>query len=183
MAKKMFFTFNEKTLQKLEKEIGEKARAMANDPAMLIEIGNIVIDDIKYQTRLGRSPITGQKFEPLSLKWKKERGEIAKATKTHEAYSQNRSNLTLTGQLLDSMQKKLLKEGIQISFEGNHKPYRKKYSDRSKKSGGTYPVGKTIKNEDLATYVAERGRAFFGVREKILEQLKKVVIKHIRRKL
>lgn len=189
--------FKQSTIDAIERDMKVKAGALAHDPALLGEVADIVIKDIAYQVRIGVSPVDGKRFKPLSKEWREQRAEIAKATQTHAAFARNKSNLTLTGQLIDSLHKIFQGGAVIIDFKDNHKPYNKKYKDsfsRKGKSGGRsstvnsgktgiYQVGKEIPNKELAEYVAERGRPFMAVREKLLEQLKKVVIKHIRRKL
>jgi hypothetical protein len=84
-------------------------------------------------------------------------------------------------------------------MDGTHQPYRKKYMEsftRKTKGGkttvntgrsGFYKVGKEISNLKLAQYVSEAGRPFFGfserLKDKLLTQMKKVVIRYIRRNL
>lgn len=208
----MKFKFNKISIDNVEANIKTKVSKMLSEPALLNEVGDTVIRDIQYQTRRGVSAVTGERFKPTKKSWREKREKIAQATPTHETYGKNRSNLTLTGQLLDSLRKVISGKGIKIYFAGFHMPYRQKYLEyftRKKKkrrtnlgktlkgfqtsaggisyvntgNAGTYQVGKVISNEKLSKYVEENGRPFFGIRDKLLNQLKSIVIRYIRRKL
>lgn len=184
---KMSVKFNEATIDRAEASIKEKLKTTMKDPALLAEIGEVAIADIKFQARRGISTQGGSikggaqttgKFKALTPKWIKERQKIADATQTHEAFKANRSNITITGQLLDAMGKIFTRNGVAIIFGGIHYPYQA----RRVKNGGTRRIGKPIENEKLAGYV-EQVRPFFAIRESLLPRLKNIVIRFIRRKL
>lgn len=103
---------------------------------------------------------------------------ISQSTKTHPAFSVNRSNLTITGQLLDAMTRTISSTGrLTLKFiDSIHRPY------KIKTPKGIRDIGKPIRNDELAEYV-NAARPFFWVRDSLLPQLKKIVLKHIRRKL
>jgi hypothetical protein len=200
----MKLVFNKASLDRLEKETKDRINRVIQNPQLINELGKIAVDTLKFTARKGISPETDQKFkQPLSKSWRKERERIAEATPTHQAYSKNRSNLTLTGQLIDAIKftysvttKSIF---IRLFMDGTHQPYRKKYMEsftRKTKGGkttvntgrsGFYKVGKEISNLKLAQYVSEAGRPFFGfserLKDKLLTQMKKVVIRYIRRNL
>ena len=165
-----------------EEAIKTKLTKMIKSPELLDQLGDVMIKDIKFQARRGVNSITGGKFIPLSKKWIAEREKISQAQPVNEAFKANRSNVTLSGQLLDSL-RRLSSNGIlKIFFQGIHRPYRAKYSEIRKKQASTREIGKPIENSKLAQYANEI-RPFFYVREKLLPQLKSVVIRYIRRNL
>jgi hypothetical protein len=175
---KMGLKINQNTIDKAETEVKLKIQKAITSPALLSDIAEVAITDIKYQARRGVSTETDSKFKPLSSRWIKQRQKIAQSTAVHEAFQANRSNVTITGQLLDAMSKVLTKTGIAIVFKGIHKPYLAK---RVRKSGNR-TIGKPIDNETLSEYVNEV-RPFFKIRESLIPRLKNIVIRYIRRKL
>lgn len=123
----------------------EKALEEVRKPATMKRLGDKAAGMIKLRTRLGHG-VTGdgtdkQKLKPLSdstresKRGKLRRGELSSDT------TPNRSNLTDTGQLLDSIK----------AFDAQN---------GSIKVGptGTRQDGK--RNEDIAKYVTEQGRSF-----------------------
>lgn len=103
---------------------------------------------------------------------------ISESTKTHPTFSPKRSNLTITGQLLNAMTRTVSSLGtLTIKFINSiHTPY------KIRTSKGLRDVGKPIDNDKLAEYVNAK-RPFFGVRKTLLPQLKTIVIRYIRRNL
>ena len=169
--------FNEKTIDKAQADIQSKMKEIVKSPALLSEVADVAIKDIQFQARRGVTP-DGTKFKPLSSRWIKERQKIALADSTHETFRANRSNITITGQLLDAMGKMLSKSGIYILFKGIHRPYQARRVRRD----GNRTIGKPISNDQLSGYVNEV-RPFFKIRESLLPRLKNIVIRYIRRKL
>lgn len=177
----MKLKFNQATIDKIQAQTTLNINEMIKSPALLSELGDVVIKDIKRIARTGKNPITGGKFIPLSKGWIKRRGQLAETNQTDPTYKQNRSNITFTGQLLNSMGKRINKNILQIMFEGIHRRYNRSIS-LLKRSGKPLKTPKQLTNEQLAQYVGEL-RPFFYVRETLLPQLKSVVIRYIRRKL
>lgn len=174
------FQFSKEDISNAEKSIQAKVKEIIREPELLNQIGEVVIQDIKRIARTGKDPKTGQRFKTLSPQWIREREKIEKVTPTHETYRANRSNITITGQLLDSMTKRIV-NGIRsasllIYFAGIHRPY------QALRRNGIKRVGKPISNDKLSGYVNEI-RPFFYLRDKLQERLKTIVIRFIRRKL
>lgn len=168
------------SIAKVEDDVKKKIRAITNDDKLLRQIGEVMIKDLQFQARKGTNPVTGGKFIPLSQKWIKEREKIAQAQAVHPAFKGNRSNVTITGQLLDALRQRILGRILVIFFDGKHQPYSaKRVKDPGK---GNRKIGKPIDNSLLAEYVNQI-RPFFIVREKLLPQLKSIVIRYIRRNL
>jgi hypothetical protein len=177
-----------KSVDNAEKSVRESFNKVINNQVLLKELGETIITDIKFQTRKG-------KFKPLSKDWIAERKQIAKATATAQSFSPARSNLTLTGQLIDSLKILTAKAGnILIGFAGIHTPYKAQYRKSWYRIGaagkktlitsnksGVRTIGARVANEDLAKYVAEQGRDFVKVRPTLIPVLKQKVINYIRR--
>lgn len=177
----MKLKLNRKSLDRIEADTKARLNRVLSNKEMLGEVGDMAIDMIRQNTRKGTSTVTDQKFAPLSKPWIKTRDRIASSQGTHPTYAKKRSNLTLSGQLLDSMKRSVVGRMVTIFFDGTHIPY------RIQTRNGISRVGKLIKNSRLAQYVAEQGRPFFGFSKafesKLLAQVKRVVIRYIRRNL
>lgn len=170
---------NQESLKNVEANVRTVIDRVFNNKQMLQLIGQTVIDDVKFQTRRGKSiPQGGSSFDSLSPKWIAERQKIAAVQKVSDVFKSNRSNLTITGELLDSMDVvKVKKGGLTIDFVGKHSPYRA----QSTRGTGVKTIGKPIDNKLLAKYVAENGRPFMGVRLALKQRLNRIVVGFIRR--
>ena len=176
-------TLKSDSLARAEASVRDGLKKVLNGAQLKRDIGDTVIQDIQFQTRKAN-------FAPLSEKWIKERKQIAKATAVHEAYSPRRSNLTLSGQLLDSLQMVNSNNGVfEFKFVGDHEPYKAPYQTQWKRLGkivrssrsGLRTIGKKIKNEKLATYVQEQGREFVKLRPALVPRLRTIILRYIRR--
>lgn len=100
---------------------------------------------------------------------------ISKATPTHQAFREARSNLTLSGQLLNSLKAKFPKKGsILIEPTG----IRSKYKIKTAK--GVKSIGKLTTNKQISEYVSKK-RPYLGVRPIMKERIRRTVIGYIRR--
>lgn len=124
-------------------------------------IADTVKTDIVATTRLGKSTVTGRKFPSLSESWIKTRRKIIAFQGAPSFVRPAKSNLSLSGELLDSLEYKLSNTGVftaKFFFAGMHRPY--------KYRGVRVPVvtiGEKAKNEDIASALDERFK-FIGVR-------------------
>jgi hypothetical protein len=167
--------FDPNSINSAEKKIKDGFKKVIESKQMLNEVGTLIVKDIQFQTRRGYSIPQDRKFKPLTQKWINKRSRIAQADSVHETFKSNRSNLTLTGQLLDSLKHRILGAGkLLLEFTGVHRPYK----IRTRKGIGK--IGKQIPNEELAKYVSQV-RPFVGVRDKIKIRIKNVVVAYIRR--
>ena len=177
----MKLKLNQKSLDRVEADTKARLNRVLSNKEMLGEVGDLAVDLIRQTTRKGTSTVTDQRFKPLSKPWIKKRDKIASSQGTHPTYAAKRSNLTLSGQLIDSIKRSVVGRMVTIFFDGSHLPY------RMKTRNGISRVGKIISNSKLAQYVADGGRPFFGFSKafesKLLTQVKKVVIRYIRRNL
>ena len=214
---KLKLKLNEKTLKRVEDDTRERLNRVLSNRDLLNEVGALAIDMMRQSIRKGISPLTGVRFNRLSKSWEAKRENIARTSPTHPAYAKTRSNLTLTGQLVDSISRFIKGKIITLQFTGTHQPYVAKYKEfflRKKPKrrvrlnkgpikgfqssfgglsavdtgrSGNYKIGKEMSNEKLAQYVEEQGRPFFGfaetMKQKLLTQVKRIVIRYIRRNL
>lgn len=187
MAKEVSVKFE--GLEKLSKNLVDTFNLIIQQQKLIDEVAETIINDIQYQTRRGKSAITGSGFLPLKKKWIDIRTDIINHSPTiiHKAASPKRSNLTLSGQLISSIRHKITGRGrVKFYFDGDHRPYsvmRKVRNGSSSLTTGTgvRTIGETIKNSDLATYVEEQGRPFFGIRPQIEKRVIRIIIASIRK--
>lgn len=154
--------------------------------AQTSKIGNDLVNDIRIRTRLGFGCSAPGKprdnLKELSslyvavrsgnvfvFKDKQNRIRVAdnkekrgRHPKLSQDTSPSKSNLTFTGQLLNSMHSMVLNPGVFIiDFHGDHRPIS--------------PNGKSIPNSTLAYYVEKEGRPFIGPTNREMERIKKTI--------
>lgn len=201
---------NDASVKQVEANVRLAFEKVIANKEMLGEVGQTIVDDVRFQTRRGKSiPNDLAPLKPLSKKWKEKRKELAQSNETSDVFSPARSNLSLTGQLLNSFNYIIRGAGkLLLRFEGTHEPYKFNYREYyvrkikakrrinkgpitgfSNGSGlqfvntnrqGVGTLGDRITNEKLAKYVAE-DRPFVGLRPKIKERCKQIVLRYLRR--
>lgn len=151
------------------------------DQKFLVEQSKFTAEQIQRRTWSGRG-VDGKKFKKLSQSYLDYRngkvsfrkidgrvvplgGKDPKFPNTGEFFKANFSNLTLTGQLLRSISRKInvQKGSFRLFFSG------------VRKDG--------MKNEELAKIVQDKGRVFFGLGEIIPKRLRKRTLDQLRRVL
>ena len=168
---------NEKSLKDVEDLIKKAFNNVIRNKKMLTEIGEDVTKDIQFQTRAGNSIPNNEKLAPLKKSWILIRKRIAESQGTHQAYREKRSNLTLSGQLLNSLKAKVKGPGsVEVAPTG----LRSRYKIKRKDGKGTYQLGKLITNQKLSEYVSKK-RPYLGVRPIMKERIRRTVIGYIRR--
>ena len=135
--------FNPSTVQKVRNKV-----LSAIDDKVL----DFVVDDLKETIRSGTNPKTGKPYKKLAESTIRHREFYAKINSTHPEYAPRRSNLTFTGQLVDSIKGKLKRTSksvmIEIEPTGTHQGIKLKSGKRSP----------SIKNKKLAEFLADMGR-------------------------
>ena len=173
----MSFEFKLKTesVNKLSEDVKRIFKKVIANEQMMNEIGTAIVTDVKETTQKGKSIPNGLKdFALLKESWILQKTRYAKSNPTDAAYDEGFSNLTFTGQLLNSIRHKIISKGtLLISFFDIHKGY----------TSSTGHKTKDIPNEKLAQYVAEAGRPFFGVRPTIRLRINRIVKKYMNRAL
>lgn len=113
---------------------------------LLNEVGEFATDRIRYQARVTKPFNNSGDFPDLQPTTITNRRYLAKYNQTHATYQDNRSNLTITGQLLGSLKHFIRGTGlIEINFDGNHTGYKTG-------SGRT----KSLPNKKIAEYLREK---------------------------
>jgi hypothetical protein len=121
-----------------------------------MEIGEFIIEKVRVRTRLGYG-VSGnlqprEKLAPLAESTKRIRKGLKKAGELSELTTPNRSNLTMTGQMLDSLVVKVISAGkFVIDVTGIRKKLKK----------DDLPTNKAV-----AVKVTEEGRPFMFLTDK-----------------
>lgn len=164
----------------IEAQIRTAAKEILSSPALKKEIGEFAVERLKYQARTGKPFNETDNFPSLKESTIRHRKYLARHNTTHETYGASRSNLTITGELLDSLRWR--DEGdtlVKVEFSGMHKPYVGAKGQR---------ISKTIMNETLAKYLEAKGFKVFDtfalkVNAKFIGRIKTICLRYIRRGL
>lgn len=173
MASKFKFIFD-----KVSKETLNKIDQALN-PSFMKKVGESLADDIVRRTRLGYGvPENSDKREKLApLKESTKQNRKRNKNKMTGPTNANKSNLTFSGQLLDSLTTKSKeKKTFTIEFKGNHRNL----------------DGSTLKNSDLARFMADGDlrknrpkRAFLGPsqreRQRVIDLINKKIINDLKK--
>lgn len=166
---KVRVVFNKKATERVKQRIAE-AVSKSN-------VEEIIADDLKQSVREGINPKTGRPYRRLKQSTIDQRRRLSKTNPTHSKYSPSKSNLTFTGQLVDSVFAKItaLKTRINITIgvKGRHTGY--------KNLNGTR--GKNVKNEVIAKGLADQNRPLVGISKKKLSEMANKIVKIVKANL
>lgn len=144
-----------KSVEKLFDEIRK-------DPQTLVEISEITIDQIVGFTQSGKSVSTNSNFPHLAESTIENRKRVAKLNQPDPLYSPNKSNLTLTGQLMKSIKATIFpsKGTVEVSPKGSHPGYKTS-------TGRT----KSEDNADIFGWLEKKGFRVFGFSQQFKDRL------------
>ena len=171
------FKFKESDIDNVEKSVKDAFEKVIASKQLLNEVGEIVITDIKEQTRVRGKSIPNKLADLKLLKeaWIKRRTKLASSNNVDRDFEDGRSNLTFTGQLLNSLSSLIPGPGkLRIYLKGIHKAYRNQDGEK---------ISRDLSNEKLAEYVEKQGRPFLGVRRVITNRINRLVRTYVRRAL
>lgn len=172
-----------KGLKRLEKNVTSLLNVAISNPRLLEEVAEFTVNRIETETRKGKSMVTDSRLEPLSPSTKRRRARLGKLNQTHRSFRSGVSQLTFTGELLESITAKIFprKRLIKFDFSGMHSRI---IGLRGK------PIGDRISNKDLAKRLQSGDpstnlppRPFMGLDEKATEQIKRIILKGLRNRL
>ena len=146
-----------------------------NQREVLSKAADIAINDIKGNAREGK-PVVDNKvssFPSLDDKYITRRKRLASVNETDSVYSPKRSNLTFTGQLLNSLKATFKGAIITISPTGKRRPY------KLIKGGRT----KSVENKIVAEGLQDRGFKFLSIGRSTKKKIKSEITRIIRRLL
>lgn len=163
----------------IEAGIKEKCEMILSGTELKREVGEFAVERIKYQVRVGVPWNMNGSFPDLKDSTIKNRRYLAQYNKTHATYAEQRANLTLTGELMDSLT--WVDEGntlLKLQFEGTHKPYNSKHGPMK---------GKPVDNAKLAEWLAAKGFKVFDSslanNKQFVSRIKTICLRYIRRGL
>lgn len=164
---------------KIEDRIRSQAEVVLANPDLKKEVGDFAVERLRYQARTG-SPYNAARDLPLLRDSTiLHRTYLAKYNPTHPTFEEGFSNLTITGELLDSLT--WIDQGntlLKLAFTGMHKPYKGVNGKR---------ISKTIMNETIARYLAEKGFKVFDIslesNKQFVSRIKTICLRYIRRGL
>ncbi len=163
----------------IESRIRDQANSTLASSALKAEVGDFAVERIKYQARIGAPFNNTGAFPNLADSTIKHRGYLAKYNPPHSTYGQDFSNLTLTGEFLESLT--WLNEGdaiLRLAFTGMHSFYKGAKGQR---------ISKTIMNDTLAQYLGLKGFKVFDSsldnNSQFISRIKSICLGYIRRGL
>lgn len=173
------FKFNPEQIKKFDAELKIAFSKVVNNPRMMGEIGESIVTDVVDQTRNKEKSIPLKSdLNLLKESWIKQRTWLQKYNQTDPTFEDGRSNLTFSGQLLNSLTYRVIGRGLlrgvlEVFFDGIHHPYK----------GKNKVLGKELTNDELSEYVAKAGRPVVGVRPAIRLRINTIVKTYIKRAL
>lgn len=148
---------------------------VVNSNELMYQIGEMIRKDIVNKTRSGYSiPMDGS-FDNVGERWQNSRRSLANYNNLHPAarISGARSNLTFTGQLMDSLGFEHMGGGLlNYKFYFMHKGYRTILGKE-----------KDVPNAEIAKELADKGRPMLGLSAEARDRAKRMVIQYLRRGL
>jgi len=166
-----------KGLKKIDRVVDEFRKELGRIISSSDGVQNRLLSELKKEIKSGKSPATGKNFIKLKTSTKNSRRARAKYSKTDPKFSPNKSALTFSGQLVDSIKAKV-KVGIKsmrITIEptGKREPYKNKDGSNTK---GSARKG----NKKLAKIHAEGGgklpkRDLLGFTKKKEKEVVKII--------
>lgn len=161
-----------KGIKNLEETTKKIVRAGIEDKETMQQAGQIIQRSIVGSARTGKNP-DGESFKPLSKAWIKRKARLSEVNTTSEFYKKSRSNLSFTGQLLDSFSFSINKNILSFFFKGNRKPYKGIFKAQ---------LEGPATNAELAESI-EKERPFVFLGDKPGKQVTIMIIRQIKRKL
>ena len=163
----------------LQQEVVREIGKVTDNEDLKRDIGIFATGRIRLQARTGKPLNDTGDFPSLRDATKKQREYLEQFNSTDPAYKKDRSNLTFTGQLLNSLGFFSVKDGIQLFYRDKRKVYKTGPSSRQRK----VPT-----NGELALFLQTLGYFIFtkeGLEEdqKFNRQITQIVRRFIRRKL
>ena len=153
-----------------------KITAGIQSEGLLKDIGEFLVKNIKGSARTGKETESQKGFDDLEKSTIKNRDYLSRYNKTSSFYRRDKSNLTFSGQLLDSLKYKtnLRKGTVTVAPSGTRSPYRRK--------DGKAIKGQANTNTEVARHVSG-SRPFMGTSKEMKQSILVLVRRELRRRL
>ena len=130
------------------------------------EAAELAIKNIQGNTRLSKEISTGGKLKKIASSTKKDKEYWAKKNTPGTSFGTSKSNLTRSGQLLESLERVRDKKKVIVKPNSN---IRTPYKGQKK----------AISNKKLTKYLREKGFIFMGYNDKV----KKIILNKLKAKI
>lgn len=186
----MKLTLNFDAFHKKAQEVKNKLEKAIDEPKFLHEVGSLVVSDIKRNAKSGytiEKDGRTKRMEHLAQSTIEERERLRRAgNATAIPYRDNLSNLSMSGQLIDSIDYEVDGTKIKIEASGERTPYR----DLAGKNHQPIGYGQETNNRDLLDK-HQKGdpsqnlpaRPIIGVRLQIIQRINIMFKEAVRRNL
>lgn len=171
---------NVKGFTGVEASIKKTFKAVSENKQMLDEIGKIAVERMKGEARR-QTPLQGKKKGSFPAGYPAEatklyREYIARFNQTHPVYGRGRKNLTITGQLIESLTYKVKDGVIRFFVEGKRRPYRGKNG---------IIKGQELSNSKIYQHLIDENVKFrfIGIDPKLTKRITNIVKRTMRRAL
>ncbi len=158
-----------KNTAKVKASVFKKLNELIRDEGVLTAVADTITNEIKS----GKNPKTGKNYKALKASTIKHRKYLSRGNPTDKKYSPRRSNLTITGELLNGLMSRInvAKSIITVLYKGSHPGYKTLSGKKIKGSGGN--------RAKIADHLADQGRPTLIFSERI----KKLSIKNMQKAL
>lgn len=164
-------------IEKIQSSLRIMLDKFVSSKKVLDQIGEFSRDRIYSFAKSGKSLFGDdpKKFMSLSRGYINYRKKLEQTSQMGDLFSPSRSNLTLTGQMLDALKYKI-KSGsamVEVFVEASARNDTPQLTKRPKK-------GPRLNNAQVAESLAKRGRKFIGMDRLGRDRIKKLIIKELR---
>lgn len=164
-----------KGIPRLKESVVKLFNEIKSDPNLLLEIGDTTVDLTRSFNRSGKSP-SGPKYDKNSTPWEFRKLALTKTNEPSEFYSYGLSNVTFTGQFLNSLGiDKINRAQGSVTIDFSDKE-RKPYKNVNGTSVGS---DNTPTNKQLFKYLKEKGRLIFGINKQMENVINRIVRKYL----
>lgn len=162
-----------KNIDVLKSNIKELFNEVRSNDQMLLDVGNETVRLTKGFLRSGKNP-DGTVLPELSYSWEKRKQALTATNNPANYYKYGLSNLTFTGQLLDSMTVEKIDRKNASAIIGIPDTKRQPYKNFNNK-----PVKKTPTNKKIYEYLTKMGWKFFGINKQMENVINRIVRKYL----
>ena len=136
---------------------------------------NDVLKDLKSEIRRGINPQTGRPYKRLAKSTIENRSRYSSVNNTHSSFKASLSNVTFTGQLLDSLKQTItsFRKNIRITIRatGTHQGY-------SLIKGGRT---KSVLNSNLVSFLKDKGFPVLNISKNRIDILRRKIVRKLNR--